>query len=48
MKALYNYNLATIKENEEQSEDVVRDYRAGVNDPSRDAARLEKHFYLRY
>ncbi len=42
IKPLYNYRLSTIKQGKDEAEKVVKDFRAGVNDPSREAAKLER------
>jgi hypothetical protein len=47
IKPLYNYQLTTLKENFEVANDVVRDYRTGLNDPSRDVAKMENSLFLK-
>lgn len=46
IKPLYNYKLSTIKQGKDEAEEVMKDFRAGVNDPSREAAKLEKNLFL--
>jgi hypothetical protein len=42
LKPFYNYKLSGIKEIKEQEYDVEREYRLGVNDPSRRATKIEE------
>lgn len=48
LKPLYNYKLSNLKEQRDQANEVLKDFRNGVNDPSREAAKIEKQQYLKY
>eukprot|EP00347_Sterkiella_histriomuscorum_P010812 403374829 len=47
MKPLYNYKLSNLKEERDNANEVLEDFRDGVNDPSREAAKIEKNWFLK-
>ncbi len=42
LRVLHSYKLKGKFENEQVAEEVTKEYKSGMNDPSRDAARVER------
>ena len=47
LKPMYNYKMSALKEVQDEVKEIYSDFKVGMNDPSRVAAKAERQWYIK-